>query len=301
MMKTPVSAKTLCTWSLGLLCLWILPACHPLSVATPTLTLVPSQTEIIKALTQAKVVYLAEIHDRPADHQAQLEIITKLYKHNPNLVVALEMFQRPFQPVLDQYLAGEISETDLITQTEYEQRWGYDWEMYAPILRFSQNHNLPLLALNTPTEVTRQVAKEGLASLTPAQQEYIPPLSEIDLDDPAYRQRIQEIYAKHAGHGDSDSFERFFAAQVLWDETMADAIATYLQANPNAQIVVLAGRGHVIYGQGIPSRVARRIDSPNFTQASVLFASEDPEAFEEGMIDYVWETNTINPESNHSE
>jgi uncharacterized iron-regulated protein len=251
------------------------------------LTTSTSETEIIQALSQAKVIYLAEIHDRSADHEAQLEIITQLHQRNPNIAIALEMFQRPFQDVLDQYLAGEISETELIAQTEYQERWGYDWEMYAPIVRFAKAHNLPLLALNTPSEVTRQVAQAGLESLSPAQQEQIPPLAEINLDNSDYRRRLQEIYQQHAAHGSSDSFERFLAAQVLWDETMAEKIATFVQDNPDAQVIVLAGRGHVIYGHGIPSRVARRVNLPNFKQSSVLF-SVPTEEVEAGMTDYVW-------------
>lgn len=287
-MKTSSYLTTFCTWSLGLCCFCLLPACTPIPTATPTLTTSTSETEIIQALSQAQVVYLAEIHDRSADHQAQLEIIAQLYQRNPNIAIALEMFQRPFQEVLDQYLAGEISEDELVTQTEYEHRWGYDWELYAPIIRFAKAHNLPLLALNTPSEITRQVAQEGLESLSPAQQEQIPPLAEIDLDNDAYRQRLQAIYQQHAGHGSSDSFERFLAAQVLWDETMAEKIAAFVSDNSDSQVIVLAGRGHVIYGHGIPSRVARRIDLPNFTQRSVLFNAPSPEEIEEGMTDYVW-------------
>jgi uncharacterized iron-regulated protein len=210
------------------------------------------------------IIYLGERHDNLEDHAEQLKNITQLHHLQGNqqekLVIALEMFQRPFQPVLDRYLLGEISEAELRQQTEYDTRWGFDWEFYAPILRFAQANQIPLIALNTPTAITFKVAKNGLNSLEGDDFRYIPPLDEIKLDNQAYRQKLTTIYQQHAtdSEGNSNNFENFFAAQVLWDETMADAIALYHQNHPQSQIVVLVGQGH-IHDYGIPSRVARRI------------------------------------------
>ncbi|GAB4242510.1 MAG: ChaN family lipoprotein [Elainellaceae cyanobacterium] len=263
----------------------------PVSEPTAENSFHDSQSEILRSLAQANIVYLGETHDSPADHQAQLQIIQALHQENPQLAIGLEMFQRPFQPFLDQYLQGEISEAQLRKQTEYDDRWGFDWEYYAPILRFAKDNQIPLVALNTPAEVTRTVAQQGLAGLSEADQQYIPPLSEIHTDDDAYRQMIQEVFAGHHGHSTGSNFDNFFLAQVLWDETMADRIAAFLTENPDQQIVVLAGQGHVVYGYGIPSRVERRLGS-EVTQQSVLFSNSTSEfAGEAGTIaDHIWLT-----------
>ncbi len=215
------------------------------------------QAEGFQALVTADVVYLGERHDSEADHAAQLEIIESMYAESPDMAIALEMFQRPFQPVIDRYLAGDISEAELVAQSEYEQRWGFPWVYYAPILRFAQNNQIPVLALNAPSEVVRQVAREGLDSLEGDDFRYIPPLSEIDTSNTDYQDFVRVAFGSHGSHG-SFNFEQFFAAQVLWDETMAMTIAEFKQANPATQVVVLAGQGHVVYGYGIPDRVARR-------------------------------------------
>jgi len=214
---------------------------------------------VLKDLAQAQVVYLGETHDSLADHQAQLEILRQLHQQNPRLAIGLEMFQRPFQPVLDRYLAGEIDLDQVRRQTEYDRRWGFPWEYYAPILEFAQANDLPLIALNTPTEVTRKVAQQGLEQLSVEDLRYIPPLDQIRTDNAAYRALIRQAYESfHEGKGNSRDFERFFLAQVLWDETMADRVYQVLQKKPGYQVVVLAGQGHMLYGYGIPSRVARR-------------------------------------------
>ncbi|AFZ32310.1 protein of unknown function DUF399 [Gloeocapsa sp. PCC 7428] len=228
--------------------------------------------DLLPHLAKANVVYLGETHNNLQHHQMQLEIIQSLHKQQPKIAIALEMFQRPYQQFLDQYIAGKLTEQELLEKTEYNQRWGFPWENYAPILRYAKANKLPVLALNTPSEVTRQVAREGLASLTPQQRQFIPPVTEIRTDNAEYRQMILDAFEQHqqAGHGSSSNFENFFLAQVLWDETMAEKITLFHQSQPNYQIVVLAGQGHIIYGHGIPSRVARRVHK--LTQHSVLLS-----------------------------
>jgi uncharacterized iron-regulated protein len=262
--------------------------------------MVIDQQAVLTNLAQAKVVYLGEIHDAVADHQGQLQIIQALFqqnKHQQNggMAIALEMFQRPYQPLLDQYLAGKITESELQKRSEYDQRWGFPWEYYAPILRFAKAHQLPLIALNVPTEITRKVVKEGLESLTATDRQWIPPESEIRTDNPAYQQMIQTVYEQiHQGRSVSSSFNRFFLAQVLWDETMAQVVTDFLEAQPNHQVIVLAGDGHVVYGYGIPSRVARRMGG--IVQRSVIVNPDEDMKSEgvisarnpQGIADYFW-------------
>lgn len=283
----------ICGWSLGIFLLC--------TTSTYAQTSMPSQQaqmhlnvhnrNILQELFKANVVYLGETHDRLEDHKAQLQILQSLHQQNRKIAIAMEMFQRPYQNILDQYLAGKITEAQLVEQTEYEQRWGFPWEYYAPILRFAKLHQLPVLALNTPTEVTRQVARNGLESLKPEELKYIPPLTEIRTDNADYRKMALASYEQHnhAGQGNSTSFERFFTALVLWDETMAEKIAQFVNDNPDYQVVVLAGKSHITYGYGIPSRVARRLDD-KLIQRSVLFAvPENSSPNVEKAADYLWQ------------
>lgn len=237
--------------------------------------------EILPSLKKANIVYLGETHDSSQDHENQLKIIQELYKNNTRIAIGMEMFQRPFQKVLHQYIDGEITEAELVEKTEYKTRWGFDWELYAPILRFAKQKKIPVLALNTPSEITRKVAREGIEKLTNSEKQLIPPITEIRTDNIAYRQMVLKVFEQHqsGGHGNSNSANRFFLAQVLWDETMADGVAKFVKANPDYQVVVLAGLGHIIYGYGIPSRVERRIQDENknnqFIQRSVLLSVPD--------------------------
>lgn len=255
---------------------------------------VNSVKQLIPEISKARIIYLGETHDSAEDHKKQLEIIQELRDRNHNKIaisgaqrgyaIAMEMFQRPAQNAIDNYLAGKITEAELIKQTEYEQRWGFPWELYAPILRFAKANNIPILAINTPSEITRKVSRQGLQSLTPEERKLIPPFSEIRTSPDEYRKLVLAAFEAHqnAGHGTSKNLESFFLAQVLWDETMAESIANFVKANPNTQVIVLAGQGHIVYDYGIPSRVKRRLqgksDSQNFTHRSVLLSPPEDES-----------------------
>ncbi|WP_017717602.1 ChaN family lipoprotein [Kamptonema formosum] len=281
----------LCATSLGILLLCAFPASAE-KISSPLAQQALTRQQVQQHLAPANVVYLGETHDSPEDHLAQLQIIQELHRLSPKIAIAMEMFQRPYQGALDDYLAGKIAEGELVERTEYERRWGFPWEYYAPILRFAKENRLPVLALNTPSEVTRQVSRAGLSSLTPEQRQHIPPISEILTGSAEYRQMVLESFQAHqrAGYGSAADSERFFLAQVLWDETMAEKIAQFLAANPDYQVVALAGQAHIVCGYGIPSRVARRVSSANFLQRLVLL-NPDPELScrtDKPVADFFW-------------
>lgn len=244
-----------------------------------------SNQDVLPILQQADVIYLGETHTDVADHVAQLDIITEMHQARGDIAIGLEMFQRPFQSVLDQYIAGELTEAELIEQSEYETRWGFDWELYAPIIRYAQTNQIPLIALNTPREITKKVARQGLASLEGDDLQYIPPVDEIDTTDENYQAMVAQVFGHHGGHGHSGpSFENFFAAQVLWDETMAESVANYVIDSPDTQVIVLAGEGHIVFDFGIPSRVERRLGD-ELVAYSVLL---NPTSITPELADFFW-------------
>lgn len=292
--------QTLCTWvlatSLVVTPLQSAPSrtlTADVATGTPVFA-VRSQQPIpeskgLTALSGADVVYLGETHNQPADHALQLDLLQRLYQQRPHIVLAMEMFQRPAQPLLDRYVSGAITATELRDRSEYDRRWGYDWEFYAPMLRFARAHQLPVIALNTPTEVTRKVAKYGLERLAGSDRRFIPPAVTIDLSSVSYRQRLQAIYREfHQGESNAAGFERFFQAQVLWDETMAERIAQVAQAEAASLVVVLVGQGHLLYGDGIPQRVAHRV--PTVKQISVLLNPSAELRGERAIADYLWDS-----------
>jgi uncharacterized iron-regulated protein len=234
---------------------------------------------LLAKLADKRVVFVGESHDRYEDHLNQLEIIRGLREQGRPLAIGMEFFQQPFQPVLDAFIAGDIGEAELLRRSEYFDRWRYDYRLYRPILRYAREHGIPLIALNVPKEITDKVGDGGIEALDAAEAEQIP--ADIDRDHQAYRDRVKAVYDMHPKDEDAD-FEHFLDVQLLWDEGMAERAASYVKANPERALVVLAGSGHVEYGHGIPRRLTRRVEVPTATVLSGVMRPFDP-----AMADFV--------------
>ena len=242
--------------------------------------------EVLPELLSARAVVIGEQHDRLDHHVLQLDVIRYLYSVNPRLAIGLEFFDQSVQSALDDYIAGAIDERSMLLNTGYFNNWRFDYRLYAPVLRFAREHGIPLIALNVPGDVSRQIALEGLESLSDAQQAYVP--AELDRDVEGYAERIRESFAAHADTP-LQHLDRFIDAQLVWDEAMAEVAADYLERNPADQMVILAGIGHVIYGSGIPIRLERRIGPPVLT----VIPMEMDQPGENTMADYLVQTDPL--------
>lgn len=214
---------------------------------------------IFSELAQYRVVFVGEQHDRLDHHVIQLDVIEYLHSLGTPLAIGLEFFQQPFQATLDAYVAGRIDEQEMLEKTEYFSRWAFDYRLYAPILRFARENSIPLVALNVPSDIVRQTSREGLASLDARQASFVP--KDIDRNVIDYEARIRDSFEAHEGI-DMGALDNFIDAQLLWDEGMAEAAASYLLEQPERLLVILAGAGHIEYRTGIPVRLERRIFSP---------------------------------------
>ncbi|WP_246194589.1 ChaN family lipoprotein [Allochromatium palmeri] len=227
---------------------------------------------LIERLADQRVIFVGEQHDRYEDHLNQAAIIEGLLAHGRSVAIGMEMFQQPYQSALDAYVAGEIDEAELLRRTQYFDRWRFDYRLYRPILRLARAHRIPVIALNLESELTRQVGDGGIASLSEADRARLP---EIDRSDADHRARLEAIFKHHPAEQQGD-FEHFLEVQLLWDEGMAERAARYLTEHLDATLVVIAGGGHVEYGQGIPKRLARRLSVPMTTLLNGQGRTPDP-------------------------
>ncbi len=205
-------------------------------------------------LRDERVIYVGETHTAFADHLLQLEVLRSMAARSGKLSVGVEWFQRPFQPVLDDYIAGKIDEAEMLRRTEYYQRWRFDYRLYRPIMRFAKEKGIPVIALNAARELTDEIRQVGIDALAEADRNDLP--GSYDFSDAEYERMLRDTFKNHPpGNGD---FRRFLEVQLTWDESMAEGVANHLKAAPDGRILVLAGRGHITGRHGIPNRVTRR-------------------------------------------
>ncbi|MFA6499343.1 MAG: ChaN family lipoprotein [Desulfurivibrionaceae bacterium] len=256
-----------------------------LTIDTPPMGIVLPQAlsfaAIMEQIGDKRVVYVGESHTRNEDHLLQLRVIRALFAQNPKLAIGMEMFSREAQPVLDRYVAGELTEREFLKQSGYFSKWSFDYRLYREIINFARSHHLPIVALNQEKEIVSKIFKEGVAALTAEEIAKIP--KDRDLAIPGYRERITEVFAMHGQHGGPEQVNGFFQAQAIWDETMAESVATFLTTHPESRMVVLAGQGHTDKGTAIPPRVARRL--PAILQAVIL--NSENEELDQTEADYL--------------
>ena len=226
-----------------------------------------SLAQIMKQIDDARVVLVGETHTRYDHHLVQLEILKHLYQKSPNLALGVEWFQQPYQKHLDDYVAGEITEKEMLHLTDYFSRWQYNYRLYQPILQYARENNIPIIALNAPRELIKALAKSEFDDLPEELKSQLP--KSYDWSDKDYEQRLRDIFELHPEY--RGEFENFLRSQLTWDESMAERAAQYLQDNPETRMLVLAGSGHIMFGSGIPNRIKRRIDTEQFS----ILVSED--------------------------
>jgi len=232
--------------------------------------------DLMNKLGSERLVYVGETHTAFADHLLQLEVLRGMASRPEGLALGVEWFQARFQPVLDRYLAGEINEAEMLRQTEYYQRWRFDYRLYRPIIQFARENGIPIIALNASRELTGEIRRVGINGLSEEMRAELP--DSYDVNDKEYEGQLREMFKAH--QSDDGMFERFVEVQLTWDETMAQNVADYLKSNPGGRMLVLAGKGHIGGRSGIPNRVTRRTGMAgksiaSFNPASRMFNTAD--------------------------
>jgi len=255
---------------------------------TSPMAVIPDETQtldkIIPHLLENRVIFVGEQHNRFEHHINQLHIIQQFQKNGSDFGVGMEMFKKPFQEIINAYISDKIDEQAFLKQTRYFKEWGYDYHLYKPIIDFIKKHNIPLIALNLPNEITRQVSRSGIHSLGPEHMNLLP--ESLDFSDSRYANDLRDIFALHSSQANLEDFNYFYQAQVLWDETMAETAYQFLQRTPHQKLIVLAGNGHLRFRYGIPKRLHRR------TRVSSAVILQD-ETIASGIADYVLQTTRI--------
>ncbi len=222
---------------------------------------------MMQAIANKKVIFVGEAHTTYVHHINQLEIIKSLHKQGKKVAIGMEMFQRKFQPVLDDFIAKKIDEKTFLRRSEYFIRWKYNYNLYKPIMDYARENNIPVVALNLEKEIVKKVTKNGFYALSADEKSMLP--QTLDFTNIAYRNHLNSIFgarehmqAMHDNNSTTPNNDFLYQSQILWEETMAETAAAYIQTHNIDTFVVLAGVGHIINHHGIPERLHRRLNLP---------------------------------------
>ena len=215
-------------------------------------------------LARADAIFVGEQHDDPNTHRLELAIVEGLTRRGVPVVVAMEMFERDVQGVLDQYVAGTITEEQFLKASRPWPRYATD---YRPLVEFARAHKLPIVASNVPRRVASEVGKTGMSAvegLGPDRR-----LAARELQCPtsgSYYDRFVTAMGDHSG-----STPNFYFAQCVKDETMGESVADAFQKSTGrVAIVHVDGAFHTDFGEGTAESARRRMPGRRIAVVSIL-------------------------------
>ncbi|HEX8292489.1 MAG TPA: ChaN family lipoprotein, partial [Pyrinomonadaceae bacterium] len=193
---------------------------------------------VVEALGRADVLFVGETHDDHVAHLLEAELLRRADEAygaasaKPRAVaLSLEMFERDVQAVLDEYLAGLITERHFLLGSR---PWGNYETDYRPLVEYARAHRLPVIAANAPARYVSRVSSQGPDSLKALPQvavsSWLPPLP-FPLASEGYAAKFNSFMGGGAGstqagaHGGLHLLE----AQALRDASMAYSISEYLR------------------------------------------------------------------------
>jgi uncharacterized iron-regulated protein len=227
----------------------------------------------VERLTTRDLVFVGEQHDDPATHRMELAILEGIARRRDSVVLALEMFERDVQPLLDRYTSGSVGEDSLLAG-------GRPWKNYAtdyrPLVELARERKWRVIASNVPRPLASLVSRTGLAGLdtlpadrraTVARQLHCP-------EDNYYEKFVAamgDMGSHGPGNGGDDAkarMARMYQSQCVKDETMGESVAAAWQSG--RLIVHYNGAFHSDFGLGTAERARRRLDKPRIAVVTAV-------------------------------
>lgn len=252
----------------------------------------------LSTLEKGAILVLGEQHGTAEQAAQHMKILNTLREQGHQVSVAMEFFDHTQQELVNQWRSGQLTETDFLKAV----RWGgFSFDYYRGQSQFPRwDQGERTFAINAPRSVTGKVARTGIDSLTADERALFP--ADFGRGSAAYFERFQEIMG---GHVKPEALERYFLAQSIWDDTMADRILRAQKEVPGQTIVVVVGDFHVMYDGGLPDRLKVRGASSVVTLSQVNIYGMTPEQQQKALepsikygprADWLW-TSLIAPSS----
>jgi uncharacterized iron-regulated protein len=219
---------------------------------------------IIDALERADVLFVGETHDSAVAHLLEAELLRRTEEaygaSSPKrraVALSLEMFERDVQTVLDEYLAGLITERHFLLSSRPWRNYETD---YKPLVEYARAHRLPVIAANAPARYVSRVSSQGPDSLKSLPQvavkSWLPPLPFPPASE-GYAAKFNRFMGDAGGGPGAHGSLHLLEAQTLRDASMAYAISEHLKRGRDPLVVQVNGTFHSEERMGVPEQLAR--------------------------------------------
>lgn len=236
--------------------------------------------ELLMDLRRVQVTFIGEFHNHFGHHQVQLAIIDALETDQRPLAIGLEMFRQDSQESLELWTTGNLPLPQFMPV--FHDNWDY-WPAYQRLFLYARRVGVKMLGLNIPRSLTAKVARNGFNSLSPEERQQ---LGEVQcVVNREYGAFIRQALGVHGVGG--PEYQHFCEAQLLWDTMMARNLVSFLKANPDYRVVVLAGSGHA-WKYGIPRQMLKLAEISYRVVLPEAAGRTDRQNVSDAIADYLW-------------
>mgnify|MGYP003574948336 FL=1 len=224
--------------------------------------------DIVADMANADVLFFGEEHNDSIGHYLEVSLFKKLATaYNNKVGLTLEMFHTDVQPVINEYLAGVITEKNF---TKEARAWN-NYKDYKPMIEFAKTNGITVIGGNAAARYSNAVTKNGLEVLAklPASSKQFLPSNAIDTLTGRY---YDKFIALLGGHGMGAM--KVYQTQNFWDATMAWSIAKFAKENKGKKIFQVNGRFHSDEKLGTYAQL-KKIAPKLKTLNIAAFAAED--------------------------
>jgi len=218
---------------------------------------------------QPRVLFLGGHRELFVDHLLQANLIREMVLRQVSgrkVVVALDLIEERFQPVLDRFVREEMSEVELIEALGWRSSGliAPQYDAYLPVVLMCRELGVPLIAVAPNNDTVTTLRKYGLAALSVDQRRKILPDPESLLEtvtDPRFDMYISSLMSPRysaLGKQFNSLYPNDSILQSILDEGTSASIVQYAREHSNdAQIVVCSGLEKTKFGLGLPGRTSR--------------------------------------------
>ncbi|MDP3016527.1 MAG: ChaN family lipoprotein [Deltaproteobacteria bacterium] len=230
------------------------------------------------------VIFIGEEHGSPVSRNAERTILKGLAERDSKLILALEMFERDVQDILDAYLKGKISEKTFLKRSR---PWPNYLEDYRPLIEFAKKKRMLVIAANIPRRAAAEVSVANKISpdIMGEDKIYLP--KTIYLKSKEYYNRFASSMDEmpHSTPMKGMDVDGLYKAQVLKDAVMASSLEPFL----DRRVLFCCGHFHSDYHLGIPFQLQK--NHPKLRIAVIVTASTvEPLPMKERpkISDFIW-------------
>lgn len=255
-----------------------------------------SFAEVVRRCRKADVVLFGEQHSDAVCNQLEAQLLYALAAGRRPVALAMEFFEADTQATLNAYLRGQIDEAPFREQTRQGQAYVLAHRPIIELCRTARIPVLAANAPRRLVGAYRKSGLDYAAyraGLEPEDQQWLPIANEYFTGP--YEDRFLDMMRGHGSGGmpapatkgpptttpasqpaavepprppmvsqpatampPGDSVQRFYRAQLLWDQAMADSLAGFREQFAAHRVMLIAGVFHVARGGGTAAKFRRQ-------------------------------------------